>query len=103
MADVFHDGAETVQRLGGLAIKADVAVEVRTRYFVGTLDYDGRTVRLAYKPQYFSMSVFAEDYYLLGVLGIGQILLTYAFLQVQYHGAGGIYDVYVVLLCLTVC
>ena len=93
--DVVHNMAELVQRLGGLRVEAYALAEVQLGDFLQLLYDDGLALRLAHEAQHLGMAVLAVDDDLL-VLPSGVMLLLDAFLQFEHHGAGGVYDFYVV-------
>ena len=62
LADVIDDGAEAVERHGGLAVEGDGTAEVDAlKEVVEVLDDDGVAFGLADESEHFGVSVFAEN------------------------------------------
>ena len=99
--DIFDDAVELVERLGGLRIEVDIAAEIELLHIVELGNDNCCAVCLPYKTEHFCMTGLAEDYQL--SLRVGIILTFDAPLQLKHHGACGIYNLNVVLLCELVC
>ena len=99
-----------MQGFCSLRIQPYAFVEIQLFGFLQAFYHDGMPCRLAYQPQHLGMSAFPVDDDLFLRIVVAVVFLLNAFLQLQHHRAGGIYDFDVVPLCglirfgrLTVC
>ena len=98
--DILHYGFETFEGFGRLREQADIAGKVQHAGLLGRFYHDSTAARLPYQTEHFGMTTLTIYHDLWRISSICYALDTA--LQLQYHWAGGIYQLYAATLRLCV-
>ena len=101
LLNIVYNTMKSVERLGSLRVKIDIAREVETFHIIHLFHNYGTTLCLPYKTKHFGMTTLSEYNNLR--IGIGIVLSLYTALQGKHYRTCSIYYLNVVVACHCIC